>query len=565
MRRTIAVAGVLVVFGMGALCAQVPVRGTVSDRDLRRPVEGALLTFSAPGQSPVRVLSDAGGRYAALLPVAATWAVRVARIGFAPVDAGARAVRDGRPETWDLALEGRPLQLPDLVAASRLRCGGEEGPGAEATLALYDQVRTALLATQVAAAEASSPARTLAYERLVDSLGRARYLRISVGAGQGLETFAQVPVEVLDSAGFIVGDEREGFSVYLPDARTIASDWFPQHFCLESARREATGRAEVGLAFRPPTIAAGRASVEGTLWLDAGTAELRTVEFEYVGPGAFTDVGRWGGAMTYRRVPGGRWVIGDWVVRMPVLKDTVKKEFQRPQRGSNWAAQFEVRGKRTRVLLSVKEDGGYLAELQQADGTRWVHPRLGALEGTIRPGENGVIPAAGVRVAIAGSNYTVQTDSTGHFSFPALPEDLHVLEAAHPAVGALGMLPPRVTAQVRPGQRSAIEWPLDARWLCEGQATPRDTVARGALRVQVAGEDGRPAPGAEVRAEWREGTRAVRQRAQALARGWLTFCGVPADAPVKLAATRQGAKAELETRLPAGAGAIGLAELLLLR
>jgi hypothetical protein len=65
------------------------------------------------------------------------------------------------------------------------------------------------------------------------------------------------------------------------DAGTIISAEFLAGHCFNLARRDSAGTVQVGLAFRP--LNDRRADVQGMLWLDAETRQLRALEFTYTG------------------------------------------------------------------------------------------------------------------------------------------------------------------------------------------------------------------------------------------------------------------------------------------
>jgi hypothetical protein len=75
----------------------------------------------------------------------------------------------------------------------------------------------------------------------------------------------------------------------------------------------------IGLAFRPRDRPRRRDAVhiDGTLWLDAETAALRTLEFEYINP-PLRQRGAWpGGQLTFEALPDGSWIVRSWWLRLP--------------------------------------------------------------------------------------------------------------------------------------------------------------------------------------------------------------------------------------------------------
>jgi hypothetical protein len=82
------------------------------------------------------------------------------------------------------------------------------------------------------------------------------------------------------------------------------------------AGRDADDPNQIGLGFEPVP---GRTvpDIAGTLWMDVGTGELRSVEFDYVQSGAVYQAGS-GGRIDFRVLESGPWVVEAWRLRMMV-------------------------------------------------------------------------------------------------------------------------------------------------------------------------------------------------------------------------------------------------------
>lgn len=101
---------------------------------------------------------------------------------------------------------------------------------------------------------------------------------------------------------------------HAPDADVLLSAAFRRDHCYSLADRPRNRRGLVGLAFAPlPERTTGE--VEGVLWLDERSFELRLVEFRYVGGGDLGEAA--GGELHFERLTNGAWVLRRWFVRMP--------------------------------------------------------------------------------------------------------------------------------------------------------------------------------------------------------------------------------------------------------
>jgi hypothetical protein len=131
-------------------------------------------------------------------------------------------------------------------------------------------------------------------------------------------------VEELVAAGFVqsIGGVQ---SYYAPDIPVLLSDAFLSTHCFRPVRRGGLLKNDaIGLAFEP---VAGRAlaDVKGTIWLDAGSSELRSMEFTYVGlpktPGIEA-----AGELAFSRLPTGEWYVQHWALRRPTTRPLGERE-----------------------------------------------------------------------------------------------------------------------------------------------------------------------------------------------------------------------------------------------
>ena len=84
----------------------------------------------------------------------------------------------------------------------------------------------------------------------------------------------------------------------------------------DRAREVGEHFGQIGLAFQP-IPERKKPDIKGVLWMDEKSAELQTLEFSYswlpndVRPVDF------GGVVSFFRLPGGRWIVRSWRIRMP--------------------------------------------------------------------------------------------------------------------------------------------------------------------------------------------------------------------------------------------------------
>ena len=74
----------------------------------------------------------------------------------------------------------------------------------------------------------------------------------------------------------------------------------------------------IGVRFAPNRRHVAPA-ISGVVWLDARTASLRFVEFNYVNTGRFLYAQFGSGRVEFQMLPNGGWLISRWWIRMPVV------------------------------------------------------------------------------------------------------------------------------------------------------------------------------------------------------------------------------------------------------
>ena len=76
------------------------------------------------------------------------------------------------------------------------------------------------------------------------------------------------------------------------------------------------------MSFEP---VAGRklADIEGVLWVDENTSELREIRFRFVNADIISSFEA-GGRTHFSRMPSGAWLVDDWSLRFPKLQMRLK-------------------------------------------------------------------------------------------------------------------------------------------------------------------------------------------------------------------------------------------------
>jgi hypothetical protein len=95
------------------------------------------------------------------------------------------------------------------------------------------------------------------------------------------------------------------------------SDIFQSSHCFAAV---AGSDGQVGLSFEPAE-APLRVDIRGTLWLDASSSELRSIDFAYEGLRERDELGIGpdaSGRIVYDRMEDGGWIVSEWTIRVPI-------------------------------------------------------------------------------------------------------------------------------------------------------------------------------------------------------------------------------------------------------
>ena len=197
------------------------------------------------------------------------------RIGYRPVTTEVIDALPGLNTAPPIRLVGLPITLDTVRVASRSSCDASREPG---FATIWDQARTALTAAQVTAASRGLTATVMTYERTLDPrTRRVREQNASVATGFVTQPWRTVSPAILHREGYVATDDS-GWVVYrAPGIGALMSDAFVEDHCFE-VKRSRDG--EVAIEFSPTRERREIPEINGTIWLDARSAELHVYTAE---------------------------------------------------------------------------------------------------------------------------------------------------------------------------------------------------------------------------------------------------------------------------------------------
>lgn len=443
------------------------------ERGSDEPVSGALVTLLTDSGSPAgRTLTAESGAFDLTGIAPGAYRLRVERIGYRTWRSPSFEVREGRTVTRVLRVPVQAVELPPIRASSCVSSPQEVAGLAE----LWREIRTALRIQAWTEEEGLYRFATQERRRVLrDDPGPSgrRVLEEDVRRREGIAglPYASAPPESLAAGGYV--QPRGKRLVYFgPDARTLLSESFQRTHCFY-ARSSDDDHPEgwVGLAFEP---APGRElpDVEGVLWLDRATSELRHLEFRFTElPGGIEDP-RMGGRVEFARLGDGTWIVRRWRLRIPDVSVDGAGSMAWIGRSAGWRISEEPPPDVTVELRELDRETG---EVTRRRGGEGVYDLLeesgevisaGAGPGRISRNEavrvsGFLLPADGAepvraeecRVRVPGTDYFAVPLGDGSFHLPSLPPGSLRLRATA-GEGARGGRAPGGTIELlaRPGR-----------------------------------------------------------------------------------------------------------------
>lgn len=327
---------VLAVAPAALLALAAPARGqvvvgVVEEAETGAPIPGAfVLLEDESGEPRARALSGPAGGFRVGAPGPGTWRLRLERIGYAGAASSPLRLEAGEVREVRFRVAARPVRLREIPVEERARCDLLPAEGV-ALQEVWDEARKALSATAWTGQQPYFRFDVVMHTRRLDARGRPVGEPVLEEARfYGRHPFRSIPARDLVLGGFV--QEPPGHvAYYAPDADVLLSAPFVRRHCFRLARG-ANGQAGLlGLEFR--ALPESRLpDIEGVMWIDPSSAELRSLEFRYVnlaGPAAEEELG---GRVEFDRLPSGAWIVRRWWIRTPVIEWVEGRRSREPDR-----------------------------------------------------------------------------------------------------------------------------------------------------------------------------------------------------------------------------------------
>jgi len=511
--------------------------------------------LDSSGIEVARALSDGDGRFTLRALSAGHYWMRSERIGFRAFVSDTVDLAAEESLEYTLHVEALPIRLETLVVPGRDRCNTNPEQG-EQTVVIWDEIRKALAASVWVDEQELFHFRRYMYRRDLNKRRNRKLAEVgATRAGVAEPPYRSVPPEQLASDGYIA-EREDGTWYYLPDAHTLRDEDFLDTYCFHVTRDERRRPGQIGLAFEPMSDRE-LPDVQGAIWLDEESSELRELEVRHTKVPYHVDDARIGGTVRFLMLPSGAWIVRDWQVRTPRIEIT---EHPRHARGY----EAEVKG--------FTDTGGEIFEVSTSEGASVYSAPVSTIRGHVYDSTS----AAYLRGAIAtlvGTDFGAVTDDSGRFELTVPLEGEYSLAINHPRLDSL-LAPSQVEAmELRRGATTRIEFQIphvltSMRRIC-GSAI-LDSGSRMVFGVVRESGSGESAGGVTVHAKWQDfrvwgtgvgrprtsgrdnsrgsGTglsvsvRDVSEHVATDGSGFYAVCGVPAGRPISLYAENDGGR-----------------------
>lgn len=467
------------------------VRGHVTERESQRPIAGAFVVLlDASGARVGATLTGPEGEFEHRAPHAGAYRLRVERIGAQTVTSSAIELGAGATVPFEMQVETQSVMLPPITAEAGSRCTMRPSGGVPLEQ-VWNEARKALALAAWTQEQGGVPFTNLTYERTREVVG----LRIvdeerRMTSGFDRKTFFSAPAEELASRGYVRADGAGAHLYFGVDAATLLSEAFLDTHCFRiragpADRRELAGL--VGLHFEP-VPGHPHPDVQGVLWLDRASSELRHLEFQFtrhLQPWP-VPLERFGGRVDFKRLENGAWIVARWWLRMPQFGRTAP-----------WSVKVGTRNIRTEEIprlnerdlaavaelvgFTMREAGGDVMLVHDVDRTGPGASGTAGLEGVVVDSARGTA-LRGATVYVAGTSHATRTDGAGRFRLRGLPEGMQRVAFFHPRTDSLLLVVPLREVALTAGATAAVTLAIPRGSQCPGPVEERQAALVGYVR-----------------------------------------------------------------------------------
>lgn len=397
---------VLLLLVVAATAEAQELRVRVKEPGRPNPAIGVLVSLrSADGTAVATGVTNDAGRVR-LLAQAGTYQLVVERPGFADTSQ-AVALSSGidsltishaarRP-----ALGARLLTVPAGCPLPGTVPAEAAGLWAEASKTL----RTVAITEDAGAATFS----LAAFQRTMSSALRKDDEQLNTLLGASNRPANAAPAALLATEGYLAA--QGGTAWRAPDVAVLAAAEFVRTHCFGVVTGVVGREGYTGLRFVPTPST--RVDIEGTMWIDPTSRELKTVDYHFTGVSADWHPERFGGSIEIHRSEIGFWITRFWYQRIPRVEAGKLRGYH--EDGA------EVVGITPTIDTTDRIAVARAIVKQEADVRRRVAKLTGTVVDTLG------YPVGDAEVTILGTEYKTNSNRDGGFGIDGLPLGMQIV------------------------------------------------------------------------------------------------------------------------------------------
>ncbi len=352
---------VLALFALTSPLAAQRLRGQVLLPDSATAARGIIVVASDESGKPLAsALTSERGDFDLALPRAGRYDIRALRIGYRPTVVPAVTLAEGETRAIRVVLNGAAVSLAAVTVRGSSVCRIRQDSG-QLVAGLWEEARKALTASRLSSSSGRLFSHWEVYDSVSDRTGQVSLSgSSSARAGFSDQPFVSTTPDSLARLGFVWA-EPDGTKAYWgPDAEVLLSEPFAELHCFRVEPSSNEHPEWVGVSFRPARDRSGIADIQGTLWLDRESSELRLLDFRYTGiPEEYVDANV-GGTIEFLRLTSGNWLVNRWVIRTPRASMHADQPITRPR-------ELPSAPQRRLVVDAIKSTGGVITSVERGE------------------------------------------------------------------------------------------------------------------------------------------------------------------------------------------------------
>ena len=381
-----------------------------------------------------------------------------------------------------------PTQLETIEARDASECRIRPSDN-ERTAVVWEEARKALSAAAWTASR--HPYRVVSNMYTADMDGPQRNVtNESHPPSIGLSTnpFVSRSPNELVQAGYVT-EESDSYVYTSPDAHVFQSDAFLDTHCFRLTEGDDEGL--IGVAFQP--VPSRRLpDVDGVLWIDRATWELRSLQYEYTNlPPAIRVEDPAGGSVAFVQLPSGAWIVRQWDIQFPTA-------FREQRIGV-----FDRRARQR--VETLRRVGGEVLTIHEPGGGLVYETDFAEVVGVVRDGTRGGDVLAGAVVSVPNTWFADTADQFGRFHLRVPLTGEYTIAATHPRIDSLVFGPPPVPITLTRGEiveTSLVVPTLEELFAKVCTDRPPSADHRVVVGIVIDSATATPIRGAAVVAQW---------------------------------------------------------------